>query len=161
MFGVCLCARYQSSPKVTHLVAVKRIFRYLKGQPKLGLWYPNNSSFDLYAYTDSDYGGCNLDRKSTSGGCQFLGNKLVSWKCKKQTTISVSTAEAEYVAAASCCSQVLWIQNQMLDYGLNFLNTPIHIDNSAAMLLLIISVILIVHRFSNYRMLLHFGVSNL
>ena len=84
MFGVCLCARFQSTPKVSHCIAVKRIFRYLKGQPRLGLWYPKGSSFDLYSYTDSDYGGCNLDRKSTSSGCQFLGNRLVSWQCKKQ-----------------------------------------------------------------------------
>ncbi|KAI3734360.1 hypothetical protein L6452_13828 [Arctium lappa] len=105
---------------------------YLKGQPRLGLWYPHDSSFDLLAYSDSDLGGANLDRKSTSGGCQFLGARLVSWQCKKQTTVSTSTTEAEYIAAASCCSQVLWIQNQMLDYGVTFLYTPIFIDNSSA-----------------------------
>ncbi|KAJ9545272.1 hypothetical protein OSB04_024979 [Centaurea solstitialis] len=105
---------------------------WFKGQPRLGLWYPNDSSFDLVAYTDSDYGGANLDRKSTSGGCQFLGGRLVSWQCKKQTTISQSTTEAEYIAASQCCSQVLWIQNQMQDYGLSFLQTPIYIDNNSA-----------------------------
>ncbi|KAJ9538248.1 hypothetical protein OSB04_030981 [Centaurea solstitialis] len=87
MFAVC--ARYQVRPKESHLHAVKRIFKYLKGQPRLGLWYPNDSSFDLVAYTDSDYGGANLDRKSTSGGCQFLGGRLVSWQCKKQTTTPI------------------------------------------------------------------------
>ncbi|KAJ9558487.1 hypothetical protein OSB04_013101 [Centaurea solstitialis] len=132
MFAVCVCARYQVRPKEIHLQAVKRIFRYLKGQPRLGLWYPKDSSFDLVAYTDSDYGGANLDRKSTSGGCQFLGSRLVSWQCKKQTTVSQSTTEAEYIAASSCCSQVLWIQNQMIDYGLTFLQTPIYIDNNSA-----------------------------
>ncbi|KAJ9553579.1 hypothetical protein OSB04_017624 [Centaurea solstitialis] len=96
-----------------------------------GLWYPYESPFELLAYTDSDYGGASLDRKSTSDGCQFLGARLVSWQCKKQTTVSTSTAEAEYVAAAQCCLQVLWIQNQMLDYGITFLNTPVYIDNSA------------------------------
>ncbi|KAJ9555222.1 hypothetical protein OSB04_009836 [Centaurea solstitialis] len=80
----------------------------------------------------SDYGGANLDRKSTSGGCQFLGGRLVSWQCKKQTTVSQSTTEAEYIAASQCCSQVLWIQNQMQDYGLSFLQTPIYIDNNSA-----------------------------
>ncbi|KAJ9544998.1 hypothetical protein OSB04_024705 [Centaurea solstitialis] len=80
----------------------------------------------------SDYGGANMDRKSTTGRCQFLGSRLVSWQCKKQTNVSTSTAEAEYIAATSCCSQVLWIQNQMLDYGLTFLNTLIYIDNSSA-----------------------------
>ncbi|GJT52179.1 uncharacterized mitochondrial protein-like protein [Tanacetum coccineum] len=117
MFVVCACARYQVNPKVSHLHAVKRIFRYLKGQPKLGLWYPKDSPFDLVAYTDSDYAGASLDRKSTTGGCQFLGCRLISWQCKKQTVVANSTTEAEYVAASSCCGQVLWIQNQLLDYG--------------------------------------------
>ncbi|KAK1414914.1 hypothetical protein QVD17_30677 [Tagetes erecta] len=132
MFAVCLCARYQANPKESHLQAVKRIFRYLKGKAALGLWYPKDGNFELHAYTDSDYGGCNLDRKSTSGGCQFLGPRLISWQCKKQTNVSVSTAEAEYIAASACCSQVLWCQNQLLDYGFNFLKTPIYIDNTTA-----------------------------
>ncbi|GKC37479.1 putative ribonuclease H-like domain-containing protein [Tanacetum coccineum] len=78
MFVVCACARFQVTPKVSHLYAMKRIFRYLKGQPKLGLW------------------------KSTTGGCQFLGSRLISWQCKKQTIVANSTTKAEYVAAASC-----------------------------------------------------------
>ncbi|GJS39701.1 uncharacterized mitochondrial protein-like protein, partial [Tanacetum coccineum] len=105
------------NPKVSHLHAVKRIFRYLKSQPKLGLWYPKDSPFNLVAYTDSDYTGASLDRKSTIGGCQFLGSRLISWPCKKQTVVANSITEAEYVAASSCCGQVLWIQNQLLDYG--------------------------------------------
>ncbi|GJT45509.1 hypothetical protein Tco_0954224 [Tanacetum coccineum] len=100
MFAVCACARYQVNPKVSHLHAVKRIFRYLKGQTKLGLWYPKDSPFDLVAYTDSDYAGASLDRKSTTGGCQFLGSRLISWQCKKQTVVANSTTEAEYVAAS-------------------------------------------------------------
>nr|GEZ43544.1 putative ribonuclease H-like domain-containing protein [Tanacetum cinerariifolium] len=80
---------------------VKRIFRYLKGHLKLGLWYPKESPFDLVAYSDSDYGGATQDRKSTTGGCQFLGRRLISWQCKKQTIVATSTTEAEYVAAAS------------------------------------------------------------
>ncbi|GJX41646.1 putative ribonuclease H-like domain-containing protein [Tanacetum coccineum] len=131
MFAVCACSRFQVTPKTSHLHAVKRIFRYLKGKPKLGLWYPRVSSFDLEAYSDSDYAGANLDRKSTTGGCQFLGRRLVSWQCKKQTIMATSTTEAEYVAAANCCGQVLWIQNQMLDYGFNFMNTKIYIDNES------------------------------
>ncbi|GJV97833.1 hypothetical protein Tco_1549410 [Tanacetum coccineum] len=130
MFAVCACARYQVNPKVSHLHAVKRIFRYLKGQPKLGLWYPKDSPFDLEAYTDSDYARASLDRKSTIGGCQFLGCRLISWQCKKQTVVANSTTEAEYVAALSCCGQVLWIQNQLLDYGYNFMHTKIFIDNN-------------------------------
>ncbi|GJY77929.1 putative ribonuclease H-like domain-containing protein [Tanacetum coccineum] len=131
MFVVCACARFQVTPKVLHLHAVKRIFRYLKGQPKLGLWYPKDSPFDLEAYTDSDYAGASLDRKSTTGGCQFLGSRLISWQCKKQTVVANSTTEAEYVAASNCYGQVLWIQNQLLDYGYNFMNTKIFIDNES------------------------------
>nr|GEZ76686.1 hypothetical protein [Tanacetum cinerariifolium] len=100
---------------------VKRIFRYLKGHPKLGLWYPKDSPFDLVAYSNSDYGGASQDRKSTSGGCQFLGRRLISWQCKKQTIVATSTTEAEYVVAASCCGQVLWIQNQLLNYRHHFI----------------------------------------
>ncbi|GJT16789.1 hypothetical protein Tco_0875495 [Tanacetum coccineum] len=121
---------YQVNQKVLHLYAVKRIFRYLKGQPKLSLWYPKDSPFDLVAYTDSDYAGASLDRKSTTGGCQFLGCRLISWQCKKQTVVANSITEAEYVAASSCCGQVLWIQNQLLDYGYNFMHTKIFIDNN-------------------------------
>ncbi|GJU43646.1 retrovirus-related pol polyprotein from transposon TNT 1-94 [Tanacetum coccineum] len=104
MFAVCNCLRFQVTPKTSHYNAVKRIFRYLKGKPNLGLWYPKVSPFDLEAFSDSDYAGANLDKKSTTG---------------------------EYVATASCCGQVLWIQNQMLDYGFNFMNTKIHIDNES------------------------------
>ncbi|GJR63855.1 putative ribonuclease H-like domain-containing protein [Tanacetum coccineum] len=131
MFAVCLCARFQVTPKVSHLHAVKRIFRYLKHQPNLGLWYPKDSPFHLEAFSDSDYAGDNHDRRSTSGGCQYLGRRLVSWQCKKQTIVAISSTEAEYVAAASCCAQVLWMQNQLLDYGFNFMNTEIHIDNES------------------------------
>ncbi|GJR22255.1 putative ribonuclease H-like domain-containing protein [Tanacetum coccineum] len=90
-----------------------------------------DSPLELVAYTDSDYAGATLDRKSTTGGCQFLGNRLISWQCKKQTVVATSTTEAEYVAAASCCGQVLWIQNQLLDYGYNFMDTVIYIDNTS------------------------------
>nr|GEY34157.1 putative ribonuclease H-like domain-containing protein [Tanacetum cinerariifolium] len=103
---------------------------YLKGQPKLGLWYPRDSPFELEAYTNSDYTGASLHRKSRTGGCQFL-SRLISWQCKKHTVVANSTTEVEYVATASCCRQVLWIQNQMLDYRYNFMNTKIFIDNES------------------------------
>ncbi|GJW92686.1 hypothetical protein Tco_0170239, partial [Tanacetum coccineum] len=90
-----------------------------------------DSLFDLKAYTDNDYAGASLDRKSTTGGCQFLRSRLISWQCKKHTIVANSTTKAEYVATASCCGQVLWIQNQMLDYGYNFINTKIFIDNKS------------------------------
>ncbi|GJT51859.1 ribonuclease H-like domain-containing protein [Tanacetum coccineum] len=128
MFAVCACARYQVNPKVSHLHAVKRIFRYLKGQPKLGLWYPKDSPFNLVAYTDSDYARASLDMKSTTGGCQFLGCRLISLQCKKQTVVANSTTEAEYVAALSCYRQVLLIQNQLLDYGPTQMTTLKFVD---------------------------------
>ncbi|GJW52783.1 hypothetical protein Tco_0096868 [Tanacetum coccineum] len=128
---VSACSRHQVTPLTSHLNAVKKIFKYLKGQPKLGLWYPKDSPFQLEAYSDSDYAGSHGDRKSTTGGCQFLGRRLISWQCKKQTIVATSSTEAEYVAAASCCAQVLWIQNQLLDYGFNFMNTKIFIDNQS------------------------------
>ncbi|GJR96608.1 putative ribonuclease H-like domain-containing protein [Tanacetum coccineum] len=115
MFAVCACARFQVTPKTSHLLAVKRIFRYLKGKPTLGLWYSRDSPFELVAYTDSDYAGATQDRKSTTGGCQFLGNRLISWQCKKQTMVATSTTEAEYVAAANCCGQVKHIECLMLN----------------------------------------------
>ncbi|GJX67988.1 hypothetical protein Tco_0303715 [Tanacetum coccineum] len=106
MFVVYACARFQVTPKISQFNDVKRIFRYLKGQPTLGLWYPKDLPFDLEAFSDSDYTGASLDRKSTIGGCQFLGKRLISWQCKKQTIVANSTTEAEYVAAANCCGQV-------------------------------------------------------
>nr|GEZ25396.1 hypothetical protein [Tanacetum cinerariifolium] len=80
------------------------VFRYLKGKPQLGLWYPKYSPFNLVAYSNSDYAGASLDKKSTTGGCHFLGCRLISWQCKKQTIVASSSTEAKYVAAASCCA---------------------------------------------------------
>nr|GEV55276.1 hypothetical protein [Tanacetum cinerariifolium] len=139
MFAVYACARFQVTPKASYLHTVKRIFRYLKGKPYLGLWYHKDLPFNLVAYSDSDYAGASLDRKSTTGGCQFLGCRLISWKYKKQTVVATSSTKAEYVAAASCCAQVLWIQNQLLDYGYNFMHTTIYIDNSSTIKKVIIT----------------------
>nr|GEX59892.1 putative ribonuclease H-like domain-containing protein [Tanacetum cinerariifolium] len=134
MYGLHQAPRawHEVTPKECHVHAVKKIFRYLKGHPKLGLWYPKDSPFDLVSYSYSDYGGATQDRKSTTGGCQFLGRRLISWQCKRQTIVATSTIKAEYVAAASGYGQVLWIQNQLLDYGYNFMNTKIYIDNNSA-----------------------------
>ena len=107
MFGTCLCARFQANPIESHLIVVKRIFKYLKGTPNLGIWYPKGTCFDLIGYTNSDFAGCRIDRKSTLGSCQFLGRRLVSWYSKKQHSVSISTAEAEYIVAGSCCAQIL------------------------------------------------------
>jgi hypothetical protein len=104
MLSVCMCARFQSDPKECHLVAMKRILRYLVHRPCFGIWYPKGSTFDLIEYSDSDYVGCKVDRKSTSGTCQFLGRSLLSWSSKKQTFVALSIAEAEYVVAGQCCA---------------------------------------------------------
>nr|GFC70205.1 putative ribonuclease H-like domain-containing protein [Tanacetum cinerariifolium] len=111
MFAVCACARHQVTPKECDLHAVKRIFRYLKSHPKLGLWYLKESPFDLVAYSNSDYDDATQDRKSTTRGCQFLGRRLISWQCKKQTIVATSITEAEYVTTVSGYRQVLCIQN--------------------------------------------------
>nr|GEY58568.1 putative ribonuclease H-like domain-containing protein [Tanacetum cinerariifolium] len=132
MFAVCACSRFQVQPKVSYIHAVKRIFRYLKAHLTLGLWCPKDSPLDFIAYSDSDYAGASLDRKSTTGGCQFLGSRLIHLQCKKQTIMANFTTEAEYIAASSCCGQVLWLQNQVLDYGYNFMQTKIHVDNESA-----------------------------
>ncbi|GKB25668.1 hypothetical protein Tco_0865069 [Tanacetum coccineum] len=122
---------YQAKAKESHLVAIKRIFRYLKGTPNLGLWYPKGSGFDLKAYLDSDYAGCNLDRKITSRGCQILRAKLVCWSEKKQNSLAMSSAEVEYVVAVRCCAQVLWIKSQLADYDILYDKVPIFCDNKS------------------------------
>ena len=132
MFATCLCARFQSCPKTSHLVACKRIFRYLAKTVNHGLWYPRCDNFDLYAYSDADHGGCRIDRKSTSGTCHFLGSSLITWSSKKQVSVAISTAESEYVAAGSACAQVLWIKHQLQDYGIYEKNVPIYCDNTSA-----------------------------
>jgi hypothetical protein len=104
MFIVCMCARFQAS---LHMMAVKRILRYLRQTPNLDLWYLKGAQFILIGYSDSDYVGCKIDRKSTSGTCQLLGRSLVSWSSKKQNSIALSTTEAEYISIGSCCAQLL------------------------------------------------------
>jgi hypothetical protein len=132
MFSVCMCARYQASPRESHLKACKRILRYLKGTKDVGLWYPKGSKFELIGYSDSDYGGCKINRRSTSGTCQLLGRSLVSWSSKKQNSVALSTAEAEYISAGSCCAQLLWMRSTLKDFGFNFNNVPLLCDNESA-----------------------------
>jgi hypothetical protein len=117
MLLVCMCARFQADPKEIHLRAMKRIMRYLVNTPKFGIWYPKGSTFDLIGYSDVDYVECKIDRKSTSGTCQFLGRSLVSWASKKQNSVALSTIEAEYIATRHCCTQLLWMRQTLRDYG--------------------------------------------
>nr|GEV10023.1 uncharacterized mitochondrial protein AtMg00810-like [Tanacetum cinerariifolium] len=136
MFATCMCAKYQANPNKHHVSAVKRIFRYLKGTINLGLWYPKDSGFDLTTYSDADPAGCHLDRKSTSGSVQFLGDKLVCWSSKKQNCVSISIAESEYVAVSGCCAQVLWMRTQLTDYGFFYDKVPIYYDSKSAIVIL-------------------------
>jgi hypothetical protein len=131
MFRVCMCARLQASPREVHLKTVKRILRYLKHTTNIGLWYPKGAQFELIGYSDSDYVGCKVDRKSTSGCCQFLGRSLVSWSAKKQNSATLSTAEAEYILASICCAQLLWTNQTLLDYRISFKNVPLMCDNES------------------------------
>ena len=108
-FSVGACARYQANPKESHLTCVKRIIRYVNGTLDFGLWYPYDTSLIVARYSDSDWAGNIEDRKSTSSACFYIGDCLVAWLSKKQNSISLSTAEAEYIAAGSCCTQLLWM----------------------------------------------------
>ena len=133
MLVVGLVARYQAMPKQNHLLAVKRIFRYLQGTVQYGLWYPKGKRFIFTAYTDADWISSVDDRKSTSGGAFYLGKNLVAWLSKKQTSISLSTTEAEYIVAATCCIQVMWMKKTLQDMKVS-IDEPISIkcDNKSA-----------------------------
>ncbi|GJT50055.1 retrovirus-related pol polyprotein from transposon TNT 1-94 [Tanacetum coccineum] len=132
MFSVCLCARFQEDPKTSHLEAVKRIFRYIKGTMHLGLWYPKGSDIETIVYADSDHAGDYVDRKSTSGVCTFMGCCLTSWFSKKQTALAISTTEAEYVSAGKTCQQALWMKQALIDYGIRLDDILIMCDNKGA-----------------------------
>eukprot|EP00253_Pinus_taeda_P023262 PITA_23262 len=133
MHAVRMVGRFQANPRETHLQAVKRIFKCLQGTQNYGLWYPRDADLTLHAYTDADWAGSVDDRKITSGGAFFMGSRLVSWFSKKQSSISLSTAEAGYVAAASCCTQLLWMMQTLQDYQITC-TPPISIlcDNTSA-----------------------------
>jgi hypothetical protein len=132
MFSVCMCARFQASPRESHLKATKRILRYLKHTQNIGLWYPKGVKFELVGYLNSDYAGCKVGRRSTSGACQLLGRSLVSWSSKKQNRVALSTAEAEYIATNSCCAQILWMKAILNDFEIKFKNVLLLCDNESA-----------------------------
>jgi hypothetical protein len=132
MLSVCMCARFQAAPKECHIRAVKRIIRYLVLTLNIGLWYPNGSYFDLIGYSDTVYARCKVHRISTSGTCQFLGKSLVSWSSKKQNFVTLSTVEAEYVAAGIYCAQLLWMRQTLKDYGYTINQVPLLCDNESA-----------------------------
>jgi len=120
------------APRESHLTVVKRIFRYLKGTTNLGLLYRKSLDYKLIGFCDADYAGDKIERKSTSGNCQFLGENLISWASKRQATIAMSTAKAEYISDASCCTQLLWMKHQLEDYQIIANSIPIFCDNIVA-----------------------------
>jgi len=132
MFSVCLCARFQANPKESHLKATKRILRYLSHTHNFGLWYPSCENFDLVGYSDADYAGSLVDRKSTSGTCFMLGHSLVSWSSRKQNCVALSTTEAEYIALGSCYAQILWMMQTLSDFGLVYKQVPLKCDSKSA-----------------------------
>ena len=128
MFSVYLCVRFQSCPKESHLLAVKQIFCYLSRTIDLGLWCPRGTHIDLTCYSDANFAGYKIDKKSTNGICHFLGHSLVFWLSKKQNLVALSTTEAEYIAVGSCCAQALWMNQTLRDYGIYLDKIPIMCD---------------------------------
>ena len=120
-------------PQRIPLAIVKRVFRYLEGTSEFGIWYPKNQKFELSTYTDVDWEGSLDDRKITNGNAVFLGDCLIAWSSRKQSSISFSNAEAEYIAAAECCTQILWIKQSLEEIQVNGNEpTPIYCDNTNA-----------------------------
>lgn len=133
MHAVGQVARFQAAPTEAHVVAVKRIFRYLQGTKEFGLWYPKGNQLDLAAFLDADWARCVDTQKSTSGAAFFLAGCLVSWSSKKRSSITLSTTEAKYVAAAACCTQVLWMKQNLQDIQVTYDEPiPIFCDNTSA-----------------------------
>ncbi|GJZ27162.1 hypothetical protein Tco_0571415 [Tanacetum coccineum] len=128
MFSVCLCARFQENPKTTHLEAVKRIFRYIRGTTHLGLWYPKGTGIETIVYADSDHTGNYVNRKS-SDVYTLMGCCLTSWFAKKQTTPAISMTGAEYVSAGKACQQALWMKQALIDYSIRLNDVSIICNN--------------------------------
>jgi hypothetical protein len=131
-FSLCLCTHFQASPRTSHRQAVKQIFRYLRYTLELGLWYSSSSSLSLLGFSDADFAGCRVDRKSTLGTCQFLGFSLVFWSSCKQSSVAQYTTEVEHAAAASCCSQLIRITYTLSDFGEECSHVPLMCDSTSA-----------------------------
>ena len=131
-YSVGMCARYQVNPKESHMAALKRIIKYVKTTAEFGVWYSNDTSDVLTGYSNANWVGIADDRKSTSGGCFYVGNNIVSWMSKKQNSISSSTVEAKYIVVGSCCTQLLWMQKLLHDYGICQEHLTIYCDNTGA-----------------------------
>ena len=131
-YSVGVCAKYHANPKESYMIALKRIINYVKTTVDFGVWYSKDTNIVLVGYSDADWIGNADDRKSTSKGCFYVGNNLVSWMSKKQNSNSLSATEAEYIAAGSCCTQLLWMQKLLHDYGICQEHLTIYCDNTNA-----------------------------
>jgi hypothetical protein len=131
-FSVGVCARFQANPKESHLIAIKRIIRYVNDTLLYGIWYSIETNLVIAGYSDADWAENANDRKSTSGGCFYIGNNLIAWMSKKQASISLSTVEAKYIAVRSCCTQLLWMKTLLGDYGFSQDTMIINCDNTNA-----------------------------
>nr|KYP54489.1 Retrovirus-related Pol polyprotein from transposon TNT 1-94 [Cajanus cajan] len=132
MFSICVCARYQSTPKESNMKVVKKILKYLKGTLNVGLWYPKGTTPSLIGFSNSNFVGCKLDKKSTSRTFHVFGECLVSWHRKKQTYVALSIPEAKYIVAGSCYAQSIWLKHQLQDFGLKLDQIPLKCDNTSA-----------------------------
>jgi hypothetical protein len=121
------CARYQAGPKLNHLIQVKRILKYVNGTSDNGILYAHDQNSKLTGYCDADW-----DVKSTFGGCSFLGSNLISWFNKKQYSVTVSTPEAEYIAAGSSCSQLVWMKQMLKENNVEQDVLTLYCDNLSA-----------------------------
>ncbi|XP_048232884.1 uncharacterized mitochondrial protein AtMg00810-like [Ricinus communis] len=116
-YAVSVVSQFMHAPRTSHLDAINRILRYLKGTPGQGIWMKNNNTYDIIGFSDADWVG-SCDRKSTSGFCTFVGGNLVTWKSKKQTVTARYSAKAEYRAMASTASELIWIKQVLKDLGI-------------------------------------------
>ena len=132
VFSAGVCSRFQSNPKVSPLNAIKRIIKYVGGTCDYELFYSKESNLSLTDFSNFDWASNTDDRKSTTGGCFYVGANLVAWMSKKKNSMSLSTAEAEYIAAGSCCSQLLWMKKVLTDYEISQDTMIVYCDNSSA-----------------------------
>ncbi|KAK2411591.1 putative mitochondrial protein [Trifolium repens] len=136
LYAVGVVSRYMEHPTTTHLKAAKRILRYIKGTTNLGLYYSVSDDYKLVGYSDSDWGGDVDDRKSTTGFVFYIGNTAFTWMSKKQPIVTLSTCEAEYVAATSCVCHAIWLRNLLKELNLPQKEpTKIFVDNKSTIAL--------------------------
>lgn len=133
-YSVHVLSRFMHAPRKPHLESALRVLRYLKNNPGQGLFFSSQNDLSLRAFCDSDWAGCTISRKSTTGYCVFLGSALISWRTKRQRTVSLSSAEAEYRAMTGACCELSWIRSLLKDLRILHLKPALlYCDNKAAL----------------------------